>query len=1056
MADVATEVVMQRPASTPLAPKGAADWTPWIREHWVSLALAGLLLVTGGLLWHLHRQFRQLYSDMATQGTEMEARLIENVRRLYSREVVDRVAKEGITATHDYAGKEKSIPLPATLTMALGEQVHQDRPGAVVRLYSDYPFPWRRERPPLDAFELAALTSLRAAPAEPYYRFETYEGRPSLRYAVADRMDASCLRCHNDPASGSPKTDWRIGDVRGVLEVIRPLDDAVAATHSSLQWTFGGVLALYACGLIGLTIVVQRLRSSAAAERALSQERHLFRCLLDQLPESIYFKDAQSRFIRVNKALAERLGMHDPHEFHGKSDADFFSPEHAQPALADEREMMRTGQPLVGIEERETWQDGRERWVLTTKMPLRDPAGKIIGTFGISRDITARKQAEEEIRRAKDAAQAAARVKSEFLANMSHEIRTPLNGIIGMTELALDTELTAEQREYLNLVKLSADHLLRVINDILDFSKIEAGKLDLDEADFSLRDTLDDTLATLANRAHKKGLELADHVAEEAPDDLRGDPHRLRQIVVNLVGNAIKFTEEGEVVLRVSLESVGDGRSAGDGKAVLHFAVRDTGIGIAPQQQTKLFQAFAQADTSTTRKYGGTGLGLAISARLVQMMGGRIWLESTLGQGTTFHFVIPFERAHGPVVRPVPASIEQVRGLKVLAVDDNATNRQILQEMLGNWGLKATVVESGETALAALQAAQQQHDPFALVLTDAMMPAMDGFTLVERIRANPAWQSATLMMLSSAALHEDAARCKQLGVAAYLTKPLRQSTLLDAIMTALGPRLTEQLVPSKLAPAPAKSVRSLKLLLAEDNAVNQKLAVRLLERAGHQVVVAENGKQAVETLLRESFDAVLMDVQMPEMDGLEATGIIRRGEQTTGRHMPIIAMTAHAMKGDRERCLEAGMDGYLTKPLQIEALLAVLEEIGLTEPARAAADNASGPMTNPGFDPQQALQQVQGDSALLKELVALFLEECPKHLAAIAGAIAAADALEVQRAAHTLKGSAAVITAKDVHSAAERIEAAAREQHWDDIRRCWQELEQAVNRLRPALQALIA
>ena len=1042
---------MQRPASSPLTPAGAADWTPYIREHWVSLALAGLLLVTGGLLWHLHRQFRQLYSDMATQGAELEAKLIENVRRLYSREVVDRVAKEGIVATHDYAGNEKAIPLPATLTMALGEEVRRERPGALVKLYSDQPFPWRKDRKPLDKFELAALASLRATPAVPYYRFETYEDQPSLRYAVADRMDASCLRCHNDPASGSPKTDWRIGDVRGVLEVIRPLDDEVATTHNSLQWTFGGVLALYACGLIGLTVVVQRLRASAAAERALSQERHLFRCLLDQLPESIYFKDAQSRFIRVNKALAQRLGVHDPHEFQGKSDADFFSPEHAQPALADEREMMRTGQPLVGIEERETWQDGRERWVLTTKMPLRDPNGQIIGTFGISRDITARKQAEEELRQANDAAEAAARAKSEFLANMSHEIRTPLNGIIGMTELALGTPLNAEQREYLGLVKLSADHLLTVINDILDFSKIEAGKLDLDQTDFNLRDMLDDTLATLANRAHKKGLELACQVAESVPDALCGDPHRLRQIVVNLVGNAIKFTEEGEVVVGVHSQP------ADSGQIELHFAIRDTGIGIPPEQQHKLFQAFTQADMSTTRKYGGTGLGLTISARLVQMMGGRIWFESAAGQGTTFHFTAKLTPASGPVARPPQPPIEKVRGLSVLAVDDNATNRQILQEMLRNWGLVPTVVDSGAAALTALEESAQRGQPFGLVLTDAMMPGMDGFTLAETVLANPKWRSATLMMLSSAALHEDAARCKELGVAAYLTKPLRQSTLLDAIMTALGPRLATHLAPSPAAAAPAaRSGRTLKLLLAEDNAVNQKLAVRLLERAGHTVVVAENGKQAVAAMSREAFDAVLMDVQMPEMDGLEATEVIRRGEQATGGHVPIIAMTAHAMKGDRERCLDAGMDGYLTKPLQIEALLTLLDQIGLTEPACSTAGSNTADSARAGFDPQQALKHVQGDLALLKELVALFLEECPKHLTAIRDAIGSGEALKLQQAAHTLKGSAAVVTATEVQTAAESIEAAAREQRWDEIRQCWQELEQAVNRLRPALQALIA
>jgi CheY-like chemotaxis protein len=532
------------------------------------------------------------------------------------------------------------------------------------------------------------------------------------------------------------------------------------------------------------------------------------------------------------------------------------------------------------------------------------------------------------------------------------------------------------------------------------------------------------------------------------PDDLRGDPHRLRQIVVNLIGNAIKFTDTGEVVLRV------DRQPGDDDPIVLHFAVRDTGIGITPEQQAKLFQAFSQADTSTTRKYGGTGLGLAISARLVRMMRGRIWIESEPGQGTTFHFEIPFQRAHAPVERPVPARIEQVRGLKVLAVDDNATNRLILQEMLTNWGLRASVVESGEAALAALQAAQQQREPYVLVLTDAMMPAMDGFMLVERIRANPAWKSATLMMLSSAALHEDSARCKELGVAAYLTKPLRQSTLLDAIMTALGPQLEavlETAAPERAA-RPA-SARSLKLLLAEDNAVNQKLAVRLLERAGHRVRVAGDGRQALAAVAEQQYDAVLMDVQMPEMDGLEATAAIRAAERGTSRHLPIIAMTAHALKGDRERCLEAGMDDYITKPLQINELLAMLDALADGSPAPSADQPPTMP-TMTDFDREQALRQVAGDESLLKELAGLFLEESAQYLKAIEQAVTARDAAALQRAAHTLKGAASVVAVVGMHDAALALESAGRDENWQAADTAWSDLTAAALRVRPILEQL--
>ncbi len=378
------------------------------------------------------------------------------------------------------------------------------------------------------------------------------------------------------------------------------------------------------------------------AETAVLQERHLLTTLMDTVPDSIYFKDTEGRFLRVNRAMARRSGLADPAEVLGKTDFDLFTEEHASEAWADERAVIETEQPVVGKEEKETWGHGEVSWVSTTKLPLRDQEGHVVGTFGISRDITVRKRAEAALKEAKEVAEAATRAKSEFLANMSHEIRTPLNGIMGMAELALDTELTPEQREYLGMVKVSADHLLTVINDILDFSKIEAGRLELEQVDFDLRETLDDTVATLALRAHKKGLELADHVAPDVPDAVSGDPHRLCQIIVNLLGNAIKFTERGEVVLRVEVHS----RTAQE--VCLHFAVSDTGIGISPEQQQKLFKAFSQADTSTTRRYGGTGLGLAISARLIQMMGGEIRLESEVGRGSAFHFTLRFAPARTP------------------------------------------------------------------------------------------------------------------------------------------------------------------------------------------------------------------------------------------------------------------------------------------------------------------------------------------------------------------------------------------------------------------------
>jgi CheY-like chemotaxis protein len=528
----------------------------------------------------------------------------------------------------------------------------------------------------------------------------------------------------------------------------------------------------------------------------------------------------------------------------------------------------------------------------------------------------------EEMRRAKDAAEEASRVKSEFLANMSHEIRTPLNGIMGMTDLALGTEITTEQHEYLDTVKQSADSLLVVINDILDFSKIEAGKVDLELVDFNLRDCLESTLKILAFRADQKGLELLCEIAPEAPEVVRGDSSRLRQIVTNLVGNAIKFTNEGEVAMKVEV------KSQADDNRTLQFTVSDTGIGILREKQALVFNPFSQADTSTTRKYGGTGLGLTISARLVELMGGRIWLESEVGRGTNFFFTVQVKSSEMPSVVGSIAPPEILRGVKVLVVDDNLTNRRILDGMLKRWEMRPTLVEGGEEALAELSAAREVGAPYGLILTDMHMPKMDGFSLVERIRQRPELATATIMMLTSAGHRGDADRCRELGVAAYLLKPIRQSELREAVAQVLGAREQTGAIPlvTRYSLQDARDpMMVLRILVAEDNAVNQRLVIRLLEKRGHRVVLAADGRQAIEALDQGSFDLVFMDVQMPETDGLEATGIIRKKEEKTGKHQPIIALTAHAMTGDRDRCLAAGMDGYLTKPIRPQELDQILD-----------------------------------------------------------------------------------------------------------------------------------
>ncbi len=655
-------------------------------------------------------------------------------------------------------------------------------------------------------------------------------------------------------------------------------------------------------------------------------DRALVSAFLANVPDNVYFKDRNSRFLAVSASMLRFLGRTTQSEVIGRTDYDFFSADHADPAFADEQLILGTGRGIVGKMEKETWPDGRISWAMTSKMPLRNEQGEVIGTFGLSRDMTLQKQAEEALQAAKEAAETAARMKTEFIANMSHEIRTPMNGVIGMTSLLLDTKLEPLQREFAETVRDSAATLLTIVNDILDFAKFEAGKLAFESLDFTLVETVESTLDMLAERAQSKGIELASEVLPEVPARLRGDPGRLRQILSNLIGNAIKFTEHGEVVVRVAR------KSETEGAVVLRFSVTDTGIGIPPAVQNRLFQAFTQADSSTTRKYGGTGLGLAISKRLVGMMQGEIGLESEAGKGSTFWFTAQFERAASADSSPVRG--RDLVNMRVLVVDDNATNRQILRHQLFAWRMQKGSAGSGFEALKILRAAAAAGAPFHAALLDMQMPEMDGMTLARAIKADAAIADTRLIILTSLGHFMSSEELKAAGIDAYLVKPVKQSRLFDCLANVMGHAAESSFSPAAapVSPAPAspEPLPPAHILLAEDNPVNQKVAASMLQKLGYHALTVADGLEVIQALDEAAYDLIFMDCQMPEMDGYEATRLIRRREkQASGSgsgqpHTYIVAMTANAMAGDREKCLAAGMDDYISKPASLAQLREVL------------------------------------------------------------------------------------------------------------------------------------
>lgn len=1176
----------------------------------VGLLIAFFIVSIAAVQWQRTRMMNKLIESAAIQAAKTQVDALTAIRTVYSEHVVNVVSSHGIEVMHDYSKYDNAIPLPATLTFLIANQIGKAGSGGSARLYSPYPFKWRESEGGLrDEFQKQAWEKLNADPETPVYGIvDTAHGR-GLRYAVADRMQASCVQCHNEHPD-SPRRGWKVGDVRGVLEIELPLAHIQASARQDLLGssvlmallaTVGGAIIL--ANVIRFNRVtaerdqfVQQLRATnttldqavnerTAKLRAVEERFDLavrgstdglwdwnvlssevfyssrFKELLgyshDEFPD--VFESFESKLHpddrdRIMDALDEHLKNHKPYDVQyrlmTKSNDYRWFRARGQAIWNDAGAAVRMAGSITDVTEEHRL---RERFRLTVEaspvaLLMVDRNGRILmsnshclSLFGYAEgeligkptevlvplrlrarhparreklfsapeqvglctniellgarkdgsefplrvglnpiettegqavicgilDITDQQQALEAMRQAKEAAESSSRAKSSFLANMSHEIRTPMNGIIGMAQLLAQTELRSNQREYLQTLDESAHVLLRLLNDILDFSKIEAGKLELERVSFRLSECVVRASQMVALRAAEKGLEVACRIAPEIPDHLMGDPGRVQQVLVNLLGNAVKFTDAGEVFVNVTVESI-----SADMVRLL-FSVSDTGIGIAPDKLDQVFRPFEQAESSTTRRFGGTGLGLTISRQLVEMMHGRMWVESELGKGSTFRFTAEFDISASQQTYP-PAELRSLQALSVLVVDDNSTNRKILNELLQYWHMRPVLAESAAAARAAVTSAAESHQPIQLILLDHHMPGEDGFQLADSLQRD-SQAACPIIMLSSGSVPIDPELCERHGIGRFMKKPVIASELLDEVLRQFGPTAGEVPQPPKRETRAAVIPRQ--ILLVEDNEVNRRVALGLLRSRGHHVEVAENGQIAVEALAVKEFDVVLMDMQMPVMDGYKATAAVRARELETGGHVPIVAMTAEALKGDRERCLEAGMDDYVAKPISPEEMYRAIEQfpavcassdaIQQSVAIRSSASQQPGVLQPTPAAPQEpraadslqpavnwtiAKQRVSDNAEFLKELVDLIKTEVPVYLAEIRHAIEVREAESLQRIAHTLKSSVGYVGADTLASLAQELENRGKAESFQGIDEMMAAVEQEAARMLAELE----